>query len=91
MSMWMLTEERKNELLRQKDAKLHELDVLKRKTKEDLWREDLDAFMEKLDSVEEKERKEAQDIKPEKKGIAVSFITLLLLFTVVVVVWLFSF
>lgn len=66
MSMWMLTEERKNELLKQKDAKLHELDTLKKKTKEDLWREDLDAFMDKLDSVEEQERKDAEDVKPSK-------------------------
>lgn len=72
MSMWMLTEERKNELLRQKDAKLHELDVLKKKTKEQLWREDLDAFMEKLDSVEAKEREDAEDVKPNKKGVVVS-------------------
>lgn len=73
MSMWMLTEERKNELLKQKDAKLHELDILKKKTKEDLWREDLDVFMEKLDSVEDKERKDAADVKPEKgKGLVVS-------------------
>lgn len=77
--MWMLTEERKNELLKQKDAKLHELDILKKKTKEDLWREDLDAFMEKLDSVEEKERKDAEGgVKPEKgKGLMVSVLFLL--------------
>lgn len=78
MSMWMLTEERKNELLKQKDAKLHELDILKKKTKEELWREDLDAFVEKLDSVEEKERKDAEGVKPEKgKGLMVSVLSVI--------------
>ncbi|KAJ3662202.1 hypothetical protein Zmor_006558 [Zophobas morio] len=68
MSMWMLTEEKKNELLRQRDNKLAELQVLKQKTKADLWREDLDVFMEKLDQVEEKERNEEQGLKPAKKN-----------------------
>lgn len=73
MSMWMLTEERKNDLLRQKDAKLHELETLKKKTNKDLWREDLDAFSEKLDIVEEKERnEEIGKPKDAKKGVTVS-------------------
>ncbi|XP_066147852.1 DNA topoisomerase 2 isoform X2 [Euwallacea fornicatus] len=67
MSMWMLTDERKNELLRQRDNKLLELDVLKRKKPSDLWREDLDAFLLKLDEIEEKERKDELGIKNEKK------------------------
>lgn len=80
MSMWMLTEERKNELLRQRDAKLHELEVLKKKTNKDLWREDLDNLMEKLEQVEEKERKMEEGVKVEKKGgLAVRF-SLYLLF-----------
>lgn len=58
MSMWMLTDEKKNDLLKQRDQKLTELATLKKKTNADLWREDLDALMEKLDSVEEKERKD---------------------------------
>ncbi|XP_044258662.1 DNA topoisomerase 2 [Tribolium madens] len=66
MSMWMLTEEKKNELLRQRDIKLQELETLKKKSHSDLWREDLDAFMEKLDEVEEKERNEEAGIKPKK-------------------------
>lgn len=75
MSMWMLTEERKNELLKQKDTKLHELETLKKKSNKDLWREDLDAFSEKLDIVEEKERNEEMG-KPKdaKKGAAVSIL-----------------
>lgn len=67
MSMWMLTEEKKNELLKQRDSKIAELDHLKRKTPQDLWRDDLDAFVKKLDEVEEKERKDEQGVKKEKK------------------------
>lgn len=56
MSMWMLTEERKNELLKQRDNKLAELAALKAKTIEMLWLDDLDDLEKKLDEVEEKER-----------------------------------
>lgn len=62
MSMWMLTEERKNELLKQRDAKLTELDNLKKKTPEYLWMDDLDNLEEKLNEVEEKERLEERGI-----------------------------
>ncbi|XP_055544705.1 DNA topoisomerase 2 [Wyeomyia smithii] len=65
MSMWMLTDERKNELLKQRDHKLSELAALKNKTKEILWLDDLDALSKKLDEVEEKERLDA--INTEKK------------------------
>lgn len=58
MSMWMLTEERKNELLKQRDSKLSELSELKAKTPESLWESDLEALEKKLDEVEEKERQE---------------------------------
>lgn len=56
--MWMLTEERKNELLKQRDSKLSELASLKAKTSESLWESDLEALEKKLDEVEEKERQE---------------------------------
>ncbi|XP_050100633.1 DNA topoisomerase 2 [Anopheles aquasalis] len=65
MSMWMLTEERKNEILKQRDQKLMELKSLQAKTLQMLWMEDLDALSRKLDEVEEKERLEA--ISTEKK------------------------
>nr|XP_023021759.1 DNA topoisomerase 2 [Leptinotarsa decemlineata] len=69
LSMWMLTEERKNELLRQKENKLTELDVLKRKSPSDLWREDLDVFIEQLDKLEKKERDELmQEIQKRQKS-----------------------
>lgn len=58
MSMWMLTEERKNELLKQRDNKLSELNELKSKTPESMWEYDLEALEKKLDEVEEKERQE---------------------------------
>uniref|UniRef100_A0A2M4ABL1 DNA topoisomerase 2 n=2 Tax=Anopheles triannulatus TaxID=58253 RepID=A0A2M4ABL1_9DIPT len=65
MSMWMLTEERKNEILKQRDQKLMELKTLQSKTIQMLWMEDLDALARKLDEVEEKERLDA--ISTEKK------------------------
>ncbi|XP_065160215.1 DNA topoisomerase 2 isoform X2 [Atheta coriaria] len=73
MSIWMLTDERKSELLRQRDEKIHELKTLQAKSNSDLWREDLDVFMKKLDEVEEAERREEANVpkgKGEKKGLA---------------------
>ncbi|XP_041986182.1 DNA topoisomerase 2 [Aricia agestis] len=58
MSMWMLTKEKKDELLKQRDQKLAELNALKEKTPAILWRDDLDVFLEKLEEIEEKERQE---------------------------------
>lgn len=72
MSMWMLTEERKNELLRQKDSKMTELDILKKKTNGDLWREDLDTFMDELDKLEKKELAEI-NAEMKEKQTAVSY------------------
>ncbi|XP_045766849.1 DNA topoisomerase 2-like isoform X1 [Maniola jurtina] len=66
MSMWMLTKEKKDELLKQRDQKLSELTALKAKTPAMLWREDLDALMLKLDEVEEKERQDEASVN--KKG-----------------------
>lgn len=70
--MWMLTEEKKNELLRQKDSKLQELEIMRKKTKLDMWREDLDLFMEKLDQIEEKERLDEAGTGKVKKNQPVS-------------------
>lgn len=60
--MWMLTLEKKNQLLKQRDEKMMELNILREKTPADLWREDLDAFSVKLDQVEEKERQEEAEM-----------------------------
>ncbi|XP_058060670.1 DNA topoisomerase 2 [Anopheles bellator] len=65
MSMWMLTDERKNEILKQRDQKLAELKALQAKTREGLWMDDLEILERKLNEVEEKERLEA--ISTEKK------------------------
>ncbi|XP_075149508.1 DNA topoisomerase 2 [Haematobia irritans] len=71
MSMWMLTEERKNELLKQRDQKLAELAALKEKTIQTLWLDDLDEFEKKLDEVEEKERLDELGInKKQAKALA---------------------
>ncbi|XP_039448395.1 DNA topoisomerase 2 [Culex pipiens pallens] len=70
MSMWMLTDERKNELLKQRDNKLSELSAIKAKTSEVLWTDDLDALAKKLDEVEEKERLDAISTEKKLKGAA---------------------
>lgn len=67
MSMWMLTDEKKSELLKQRDQKLFEYDTLKKKTCRDLWKEDLDEFMDKLTQIEKKELDEEKSVKKEKK------------------------
>ena len=52
MPMWSLTKERKDDLIKKKEEKHHELKVLRDMSKEDLWRRDLNEFMDKLDEVE---------------------------------------
>uniref|UniRef100_A0AAQ4PH91 DNA topoisomerase 2 n=1 Tax=Gasterosteus aculeatus aculeatus TaxID=481459 RepID=A0AAQ4PH91_GASAC len=69
MPMWYLTKEKKDELCKQRDAKLTELNTLKKKAPTDLWKEDLAAFLEELEVVEEKE-KEAARMPVAKKGPA---------------------
>ncbi|XP_013188614.2 DNA topoisomerase 2 [Amyelois transitella] len=71
MSMWMLTKEKKEELLKQRDQKLTELTALKAKTPAMLWREDLDALLLKLDEVEELERQDELGVnKKTSKALA---------------------
>lgn len=48
MKLWALTLEKKNELLKKKDEKFQEYEVLKKKSPSDLWNEDLDAFVAKV-------------------------------------------
>lgn len=67
MPMWYLTKEKKDELCKQRDAKMTELNTLKMKAPADLWKEDLAAFTEELERVEQKE-KEAQNAMPLVKG-----------------------
>ncbi|CAM1294747.1 TOP2B (predicted), partial [Pycnogonum litorale] len=65
MTMWSLTEERKNDLLKKRDAKIEELEALKKLSPSDMWKADLNNFMEELDIVELKER-EGVSVKPTK-------------------------
>ncbi|XP_056218392.1 DNA topoisomerase 2-alpha [Falco biarmicus] len=55
MPLWYLTKEKKDELCKQRDNKEQELGNLKSKNPSDLWKEDLAAFVEKLDAVEAKQ------------------------------------
>lgn len=57
--MWYLTKEKKDELCKQRDAKMTELNTLKKKSPADLWKEDLAAFCEELENVEAKEKENA--------------------------------
>lgn len=73
MSMWMLTDERKNDLLKQRDNKLAELNLLKAKTPNSLWVDDLDALEKKLNEVEQKERDdESGSMKKTAKAMVAS-------------------
>ncbi|KAH6946897.1 hypothetical protein HPB50_015967 [Hyalomma asiaticum] len=75
MPLWSLTRERKDDLLRKRDEKRDELEALRRKTPENLWEEDLVAFLAKLDEVEQAQRDEenstaVKTIKGSKGGRA---------------------
>ncbi|KAL7869965.1 hypothetical protein AOLI_G00139530 [Acnodon oligacanthus] len=67
MPMWFLTKEKKDELCKQRDAKLTELNMLKKKIPSDLWKEDLAAFTEELERLERAE-KESQTTVTQVKG-----------------------
>ncbi|XP_046888595.1 DNA topoisomerase 2-alpha isoform X2 [Hypomesus transpacificus] len=56
MPMWYLTKEKKEELCKQRDSKITELNTLKKKNPTDLWKEDLTLFTEELERVEESEK-----------------------------------
>ncbi|MBN3325670.1 TOP2B topoisomerase, partial [Atractosteus spatula] len=58
MSLWCLTKEKVEELLKQRDVKKSEVNDLQRKSPVDLWREDLAVFIEELDRVEAQEKED---------------------------------
>ncbi|XP_020661519.3 DNA topoisomerase 2-alpha [Pogona vitticeps] len=58
MPLWYLTKEKKDELCKQRDDKEKELETLKRKSPDNLWREDLAVFIEALEGLEEKEKQD---------------------------------
>lgn len=51
MTMWTLTKEKKDELLRQRDEKVAELKRLQVRTPVSLWKEDLDNLLNELNKV----------------------------------------
>lgn len=51
MTLWSLTKERKDDLLRQRDDKLAELSRLQLRTPVSLWKEDLDNLLSELNKV----------------------------------------
>ncbi|XP_023932528.1 LOW QUALITY PROTEIN: DNA topoisomerase 2-alpha-like [Lingula anatina] len=59
LPLWSLSKEKKEELLKQRDAKQEELRALRRKTPSCLWKDDLEKFLEELEKVEQKEREDA--------------------------------
>lgn len=67
MTMWSLTKEKKDELLRQRDEKITELKRLQIRTPISLWKEDLDNLLIELNKLEEKELKEQTKTKQTEK------------------------
>ncbi|CAK9796483.1 DNA topoisomerase 2 [Anthophora plagiata] len=67
MTLWSLTKEKKDELLRQRDDKLLELKRLQVRTPMSLWKEDLDNLLNELNRLEEKEKKEEHKSKQTNK------------------------
>lgn len=51
MTMWSLTKEKKDDLLRQRDEKVAELKRLQVRTPISLWKEDLDNLLSELNKV----------------------------------------
>ncbi|KAK2724992.1 DNA topoisomerase 2-like [Artemia franciscana] len=68
MPMWSLTKEAKDELLKKRDEKRQELEILRGKAPADLWREDLDLFLKELDKFEAKQIENESTISVGKKG-----------------------
>lgn len=68
MPMKSMLLEKKEQLLRTRDAKIAELNKLEQTSIQDLWRYDLDAFMTELDKVEAAQR-EAEEAGLPLKGL----------------------
>ncbi|XP_046387221.1 DNA topoisomerase 2-alpha isoform X2 [Ischnura elegans] len=69
MTMWSLTKERKDELLKKQAEKQQEYRILQATTPAQIWRTDLDNLREMLDKVEEKELEAARvDYSKQAKG-----------------------
>ena len=71
MNLWSLTYEKIEELLKQKEQKEKELDILEKTEVETLWDNDLNSFEEELDKYEKKEEEDrliAQKLNKGKSG-----------------------
>lgn len=68
MALWSLTKERYERLLRDRDEKEEELNILLKKTPKDLWNEDLDVFLEKWEIFLEEDREQREALIPKSKG-----------------------
>jgi hypothetical protein len=51
MTLWSLTKEKKDELLKKRDDKLAELKILQGRSPSSLWKEDLDMFLEQVSLI----------------------------------------
>ncbi|CAH1249006.1 TOP2A [Branchiostoma lanceolatum] len=60
MPLWNLSREKKEELLKQQREKGQELEDLRHKTPSDLWKDDLNDFVEELERVEQQEKEDEQ-------------------------------
>ncbi|XP_043910434.1 DNA topoisomerase 2-alpha-like isoform X2 [Protopterus annectens] len=58
MPLWYLTKEKKDELCKQRDTKVAELDTLLKKTPRNMWKEDLAALVVEMDRLEKIEKEE---------------------------------
>eukprot|EP00106_Octopus_bimaculoides_P022777 XP_014790219.1 PREDICTED: DNA topoisomerase 2-beta-like [Octopus bimaculoides] len=58
LPLWCLTKEKKEEYIRQREAKADELERLRRKRPEDIYRNDLDVLLTELDQFEEQVRED---------------------------------
>ena len=71
MNLWSLTYEKIEELLKQKEQKEKELNILEKTEVETLWDNDLNSFVEELDKYEQKEEEDrivAQKLNKGKGG-----------------------
>lgn len=68
MSLLSLSREKKEELLKERDNKAEELEVLRGKSPQMLWLEDLDQFQDELERVEQQERDDEEMCVKPKSG-----------------------
>lgn len=71
MSLWSLTHEKKEELLKLRDQKLQELKDLQATSPENLWLIDLDKFLAELEIWEEKEKSDQSSKKVTLASVSV--------------------